>query len=154
MARQSNAQLTRVSYKGSIPAITDLVAGRIDLMFDYSTVVKPLIESGKLRALGQTGTSRMVSHPDVPTFAELGHPEVQFSGWAALVGPAGMPQPIIDKIAQAFNEALKDPTIVQYQSERGAIVLSDMGPVKLKSFVVSEQAKLKDIIAKTGATPD
>lgn len=154
MAGQSNARLTRVSYKGSIPAIADLVAGRIDLMFDYSTVVKPLIESGKLRALGQTGTSRMVSHPDVPTFAELGHPEVQFSGWAALVGPAGMPQPIVDKIAQAFNEALKDSAILKHQNERGVAVLSDMGPVKLKSFVVSEQVKLKEIIDKTGATPD
>lgn len=154
MARQSNAQLTRVSYKGSVPAIADLVAGRIDLMFDYSIVVKPLIESGKLRALAQTGTSRMVSHPDVPTFVELGHHEVQFAGWAALVGPAGMPQPIVDKIAQAFNEALKDSAILKHQNERGVAVLSDMGPVKLKSFVMSEQVKLKEIIDKTGATPD
>lgn len=154
MASPSNARLTRVSYKGSVPAIADLVAGRIDLMFDYSVVVKPLIESGKLRALAQTGASRMVSHPDVSTFAELGHPEVQFTGWAALVGPAGMPQPVVDKIAQAFNDALKDPTIVKHQSERGVALLSDVGPVKLRSFVVNEQAKLKDIIEKTGATPD
>lgn len=154
MARGTGAQLTRVSYKGSIPAITDLVAGRIDLMFDYSVVVKPLIESGKLRALAQTGSSRMTSHPDVPTFVELGHPDVQFSGWAALVGPAGMPQPVIDKIARAFSDALKDPNVVAYQNERGAVILSDMGPAKLREFVTSEQAKLKDIIEKTGATPD
>lgn len=154
MANEADAELTRVSYRGSVPAITDLVAGRLDLMFDYSIVVKPLIEAGKLRALAQTGASRMVSHPDVPTFAELGHPAVKFAGWSALVGPAGMPQPIIDKIAHAFNEALKDPTILKSQHEKGVVVLSDFGPEKLEAFVVSEQAKLKTIIEKTGATPD
>lgn len=154
MANEAGAELTRVSYKGSVPAITDLVAGRIDLMFDYSVVVKPLIEAGKLRALAQTGPSRMVSHADVPTFVELGRPAVQFAGWSALVGPAGMPQPIIDKIAHAFNEALRDPAIVKSQHEKGAVVLSDFGPTKLNAFVVEEQAKLQDIIKKTGATAD
>ena len=109
MSKHAGISLVHVPYRGSSPGIADLLAGRVDLMFDYSIVVKPQIEGGKLRALAQTGPTRMVSHPDVPTFVELGYPDVQFAAWATLIGPAGMPQPIVDKLASAFNATLKDP---------------------------------------------
>ena len=84
MAKHTGISMVHVPYRGSSPGMADLLAGRVDLMFDYSIVAKPQIEGGKLRALAQTGAARMVSHPDVPTFADLGYPDVQFAAWATL----------------------------------------------------------------------
>jgi tripartite-type tricarboxylate transporter receptor subunit TctC len=119
MSKHAGINMVHVPYRGSSPGMSDLLAGRVDLMFDYSIVVKPQIEGGKLRALAQTGATRMVSHKDVPTFRELGYPDVQFAAWATLVGPAGMPQPIADKLAEAFNATLKDPGIIKYHEDQG-----------------------------------
>jgi tripartite-type tricarboxylate transporter receptor subunit TctC len=123
-------------------------------MFDYSIIVKPQIEGGKLRPLAQTGATRMVSHPDVPTFVDLGYPDVQFTAWATIVGPAGMPQDVVDKIGKAFNEALKDPAVIKYHDDQGVTLMPDVGPAKVKDFIVKEQAKFKDIIERTGASAD
>lgn len=154
MSSKSNIELTRVSYRGSVSALTDLVAGRIDLMFDYSATLKPLIESGKLRALAQTGAVRIASHPDVPTFLELGHSEVQLSGWSVLVGPAGMSQEVVDKIARAFRDTLRSPEVIKHHDERGAMLMTDVGPAELKEFIFREQSRFKEIIEKTGVVPD
>jgi tripartite-type tricarboxylate transporter receptor subunit TctC len=139
---------------GSSQHLTPELGGRIDLMFDYSIVVKPQIEGGKLRALASTGEQRLVSHPDVPTFAELGYPDVKFTAWATIVGPANMPQAVVDKLSSVFNETLKDPAVVKYHDDQGVTLMPDVGPEKLRGFIVSEQAKFKDIIERTGATAD
>jgi len=154
MARYTDIKLTHVPYKGSTPGMTDMLGGRIDFMFDYSIIVKPQIEGGKLRPLAQTGATRMVSHPDVPTFVDLGYPDVQFTAWATIVGPAGMPQDVVDKIGKAFNEALKDPAVIKYHDDQGVTLMPDVGPAKVKDFIVKEQAKFKDIIERTGASAD
>lgn len=154
MSKHTGASLVHVPYRGSSLGMTDLLAGRVDMMFDYSIVVKPQIDGGKLRALAQTGAKRMVSHPDVPTFAELGYPDVQLAAWATLVGPAGMPQPIVDKLAAAFNATLKDPAIIKYHEDQGVALMPDVGADKLKDFIISETAKFKDLIERTGATTD
>lgn len=154
LSKQAGIKMVHVPYKGSAPGMTDLLGGRIDLMFDYSIVVKPQIDGGKLRALAQTGPKRMVSHPDVPTLGELGFPQAEFFAWATLVGPAGMPQPIVDKLAKAFNEALKDPGIIKYHEDQGVLLMPDVDGPKLKPFIVSEQAKFKEMIEATGASAD
>ncbi|MDQ8726229.1 tripartite tricarboxylate transporter substrate binding protein [Bradyrhizobium sp. LHD-71] len=154
MSKHAGINMVHVPYRGSAPGMTDLLAGRVDLMFDYSIVVKPQIDGGKLRALAQTGAKRMVSHADVPTFGELGYPDVQFAAWATLVGPAGMPQPVVDKLATAFNATLKDPAIVKYHEEQGVALMPDVDAPKLKPFIVSETAKFKDLIERTGATAE
>jgi len=154
MAKHAGITMTHVPYRGSAPGMTDLLAGRVDLMFDYSIVVKPQIEGGKLRALAQTGATRMVSHPDVPTFGELGYKDVQFAAWATLIGPAGMPQPIVDKLATAFNAALKDPGIIKYHDDQGVTLMPDVDGPKVRDFVISETAKFKDLIERTGATAE
>ena len=154
MSKHSGINMVHVPYRGSSPGITDLLAGRVDLMFDYSIVVKPQIEGGKLRALAQTGATRMVSHPDVPTFGELGYKDVQFAAWATLIGPAGMPQPIVDKLATAFNASLKDPGIIKYHDDQGVTLMPDVDGPRVREFVISETAKFKDLIERTGATAE
>lgn len=154
MAKHTGIKLTHVPYKGSAPGMTDLLGGRIDFMFDYSIIVKPQIDGGKMRALAQTGATRMVSHPDVPTFADLGYPDVKFTAWATIVGPAGVPQDIVDKLGKAFNETLKEPAVIKYHDDQGVALMPDVGPAKLKDFIISEQAKFKDVIERTGASAE
>lgn len=154
MSKHTGASMVHVPYRGSSPGMADLLAGRVDLMFDYSIVVKPQIEGGKLRALAQTGAKRMVSHPDVPTFGDLGYKDVQFAAWATLVGPAGMPQPVVDKLATAFNATLKDPAIIKYHDDQGVTLMPDTDGAKVRTFIESEIAKFKDLIERTGATAE
>jgi len=87
----------------------------------------------------------------VPTFVELGYPEVQFSAWAALVGPAGMPQPVVDKLSVAFAETLKDPRVVKFHDDQGVVLMSDTGASQMRAFVIAEAEKFKRIIERTGA---
>ena len=154
MAKHTGLQMVHVPYKGSTPAMTDVLAGRIDLMFDYSIVVKPQIDGGKLKALAQTGATRMVSHKEVPTFGDLGYKDVQFAAWATIVGPAGMPQPVVDKLATAFNAALKDPAIIKYHEDQGVTLMPDMDGAKVRAFIIAEIAKFKDLIERAGVTAD
>lgn len=154
LAQQAGFKLSHVPYKGSAPALNDLLGGRIDLMFDFSILLKPQIDGGKLRALAQTGATRMAAHADVPTFVELGYPDVQFSAWAALVGPANMPRPIIEKLSAAFTETLRDPRVVKFHESQGVVLMSDIGASAMRDFVVAEAAKFKDIIERTGATAE
>jgi tripartite-type tricarboxylate transporter receptor subunit TctC len=154
MSKHAGISMVHVPYRGSTPGMTDLLAGRVDLMFDYSIVVKPQIEGGKLRALAQTGAKRMVSHADVPTLVELGYPDVQFAAWATLIGPAGMPQPIVDKLAAAFNATLKDPGIIKYHDDQGVTLMPDVDGPKVREFIIKETAKFKDLIERTGATAE
>jgi len=146
--------MTHVPYKGSAQAITEMLGGNLDLIFDYSIVLKPQIDAGKLRPLASTGPSRLVSHPDVPTTVELGYPGVQLTAWATIVGPAGMPQPVVDLMAKAFNETLKDPAVVRFHNDLGMTLMPDVAGAKLHDFVVEEQAKWKEVIVRTGASAD
>ena len=152
LAANAGIKMTHIPYKGSAPAMIDLLGGRLDLIFDYSIVVKPQIEAGKLRPLASTGAVRLTSHPDVPTATELGYPGVQLTAWAMIAGPAGMPQAVVDKMAKAFNEALKDPAVVKYHDDQGVTLMPDMQGARLREFAIKEQAKFKELVERSGAT--
>lgn len=154
LAKHTGAKFVHVPYKGSSPAMADLMAKRLDFMFDYSIVVKPQMEGGKLRALASSGETRLTSHPDVQTIREQGYPEVVLTAWATLVGPANMPQPVVDKIADAFSATLKEPSVIKYHDDQGVTLFPDMRGDKLKNFIISEQAKFKDIVERAGIQPE
>ena len=105
----TGTDLLNVAYKGGAPALSDLVGGQIDMMFETSPTATPYAKSGKLRALAVTGDKRIPALPDVPTVAESGVPGYRFMGWIGLVAPAGTPAPIIAKLNEQVQALLKSP---------------------------------------------
>lgn len=154
LQKEADIKLTHIPYKGSSPEMVDLLAGVLNVSFDYSVVVKPLIEAGKLRPLAVTSAERMKNFPDVPTLKEAGYPGAVLSGWSTLVAAANTPQPIVDKLAKAFGEALKKPEVVAYFESNGSAVMPPLTGDKLMKFMVDENAKFKSLVEKSGATAE
>ena len=117
--RLGNVDMNHVPYKGSSPALTDLIAGRLDAMFDATSVVAPFIKSGQLRPLLVTSDKRVPAFPDVPTAAEAGLKDFNIVSFIGLYGPPKLPADIVKKANAALNTALKDPTITKGIVDRG-----------------------------------
>lgn len=117
--RLGNPKMNHVPYKGSSPAMTDLIAGRLDAMFDASSVIAPFIKSGQLRPLLVTSANRVPVFPDVPTAAEAGLKDFNVVSFIGLYGPPGLPADIVKKANAALNTALKDPAVVKGIVDRG-----------------------------------
>src|SRR6185295_9672328 len=100
--------VVHVPYKGGGPSIQDVVAGNIQMTFEGTGVLLPLIEAGKLRALAVTSAKRNPALPNVPTMEESGYPGFVTSGWTGLLGPKGLPAPIVAKLNAAINDGLKN----------------------------------------------
>ena len=106
-----NAPMTHVPYKGSAPALQDLIAGRLSFMVDSRSTTTPFIKEGTLRALAVSGDRRAPDMPDLPTVAESGVPGFNVTTWQAVVMPAGTPQPIVEKFSSALRETLQTPEV-------------------------------------------
>ena len=117
--RLGNPKMNHVPYKGSSPAMTDLIAGRLDAMFDAASVIAPFIKSGQLRPLLVTSEKRVPAFPDVPTAAEAGVKDFTILSFIGLYGPPGLPPEVVRKANAALNTALKDPTVVKGIVDRG-----------------------------------
>lgn len=117
--RLGEPKMNHVPYKGSSPAMTDLIAGRLDAMFDASSVIAPFIKSGQLRALLVTSDKRVPAFPDVPTAAEAGLKDFTVLSFIGLFGPPNLSPEIVKKANAALNTALKDPTVVKSITDRG-----------------------------------
>ena len=119
-ASMANLQLLHIPYKGSGPAVTDMLGGQVDLMFDSITSARPHIQSGKLQALGVTSARRSSALPDVPTIAEAGVPGYEVSPWFAVFAPAGTPADVVAKLNKALNAAMRQPVILKKLESVGA----------------------------------
>ena len=117
--RMGNPRMSHVPYKGSGPAMTDLIAGRLDALFDATSVVAPFIKSGQLRPLLVTSDKRVPAFPDVPTAAEAGLKDFTIISFIGLFGPPGLPADIVKKANTALNTALKDATVTKGIVDRG-----------------------------------
>src|SRR3954467_2925868 len=115
----AEVKFQHVPYRGSAPALTDLVAGSVDLMFDNLGVSLPLVKGGQLKLLGVATPKRMASLPDVPTIAET-LPGFESAAWFAIVAPPKTPQAVVDKINADVNEALRQSDIVQRLTQLSA----------------------------------
>ena len=118
---RAGIDVTHVPYKGSGPALTDLLGGQIPWMVDSVTAANAHIRSGKVRALAVTSALRVPTLPDVPTIAESGYPGFEGVGWAGVIGPAGIPREIVDKVSADIRRVLADAAFRDRMIERGGI---------------------------------
>ena len=149
---KTGVKMTHVPYKGSNPALQDLLGGRLDLMYDYTVTLLPHIKAGKLRALAVMGSKRLPAMPDVPTIAEAGFPGLESSSWSGIVVPAGTPKPIVRKLSQAMHTALTDKALVAPFEEIGSQPLVDHDEEKFKAFITDEMKKWAEVVRVSGAT--
>ncbi len=150
---EAGIKMTHVPYKGSGPAIIDLLGGAVDVIFDFPVTLQAHIAAGKVRALAVTGTQRLSSDPDVPTFAELGLPGVTFGTWAVMALPAGTPAQIVDKLSDAFGKSLESPEVKKYFEDQGATLIP-YTKEKLADFLSAERTKMKEIVERAGIQPE
>lgn len=141
--------LTTVSYKGSGPAVADLMGGQTAVMIDNMAAMMPQVRAGKLRALAVSGDVRATGAPDLPTIIESGVPGFSISAWKALMAPAGTPKAIIDKLQQATARALQKPELRQRLIDGGSEPVANT-PDAFGELIRRETASWKDMIQRTG----
>jgi tripartite-type tricarboxylate transporter receptor subunit TctC len=145
----ANLKMAHVPYRGAGPALTDLMAGTVDVMFDNMPSSIGFINAGKLRAVAVTTEKRSSTMPDVPTVAET-VPGYEASAWFGMAAPKGTPQEVIDKINATINDALKDPKMIARLAELGGAPMPGT-PADFGNIVSSEVAKWKKVVEFSGA---
>jgi tripartite-type tricarboxylate transporter receptor subunit TctC len=131
--------------------MADLLSGVLDIGIEFPSTVKTSVEAGKLLPVAIAGDARMKNFPTVPTFGELGYPDMKMATWSSFLVPAGTPLPIIEKLDAAIIEVLKSPVMTEYYSIGDSLVL-DVGHKQFPEFLASETARFKVLIELTGAT--
>jgi tripartite-type tricarboxylate transporter receptor subunit TctC len=144
--------MIHVPYKGSVPALTDVVAGHIPLMFVDLAPAQPMIKEGKVRALGVSSAVRVASLPDVAPIAEVGVPGFEAVAWQMLVAPANTPQQIVDTLYKELKIILALPEIKQRINELGMIPIDSLPPDELARYVKTEIVRWGDVVKKSGAS--
>ena len=147
----ANIKLRHIPYKGSNPAMMDVLAGNVDLMVSSLPSAIAQIKGGKLRPLAVTSIRRSTSLPDVPTVAELGYKDFDVSTWYGLFMPAGTPKDIVAKVGAEVNKLLDTPDMKAAIHAQGAEVQS-MSPEQFSSLLKTDYAKWKGIVQASGAT--
>jgi len=145
-----------VPYKGTGPAMNDLLGGQVDFMCDQTTSTTGQIKSGKVKVYGVTSKQRVASLPDVPTLDEQGLKGAEVGIWHGLYAPKGTPKPVIDKLVSAMQEALKDDAVRQRFTDLGAQTFppSRQTPQALEQHLKAEISKWAPIIKKAGVYAD
>jgi tripartite-type tricarboxylate transporter receptor subunit TctC len=148
------ARAPMIGYRGSGPALNDLITGQYDFLCDQIPHTIGHVEAGSVRALAIAQAERSPALPNVPTTTEAGLPQLQASGWNAMFAPKGTPKEIVDKLADAANKALEDPKTRKRLEDIGAVVpaAANRGPKALRDFVAAEIAKWTPVIKAAGAT--
>ncbi|MCJ0762751.1 Bug family tripartite tricarboxylate transporter substrate binding protein [Variovorax terrae] len=152
LAYKSGVKFTHVPYKGSGPAIQDVIGGQVDMMFDTTVVAAPHIQSGKLRAIAVTSAQRLSSLPDVPTVAESGVAGLQdfeVVSWQAIFVPAGTPAPVIDRLHGEIRKILAQPEM-QARMKGFGMEPADLSTTQIAAFQKAEVEKWAQVIKAAG----
>ncbi|CAB3930924.1 tripartite tricarboxylate transporter substrate binding protein [Achromobacter insolitus] len=147
--QRTNANVLHVPYKGAAPAVQDLLGGQVDLMFIDLASGLPNVKAGKLRVLAAATPERVAALPDVPTMAEQGVPNFTAYAWQGLVGPAGLPEPVVKKLAADLEATLKSPAVSQKILDMGVIPMP-LSSQEFKAYAEQERAAWADVIKKAG----
>jgi tripartite-type tricarboxylate transporter receptor subunit TctC len=146
----SGAEMTHVPYKGGPPALTDLMGGQVQVMFETSVAALPHVKNGRLKALAVSSSERIAAAPDVPTVAESGLPGFSGVPWISLMAPAGTPKAIVDKLHNEVNKMLQTPAMRDAFAAQGVLPMV-MSQAELAAFIKGEIAKWGKAVKDSGA---
>ena len=146
----TGTDIVHVPYRGGAAAINDLIAGRVDFMFESLNSISPHAKSGNVRALAVSGDRRSPAFPDLPTVAEAGVPGYSAPTWSGIIGPAGLPRDVLMKLNEALNRAVSTPA---FKERFGQIGDEPAGgtPEEFATMMTVELAKWKDVVQRSGA---
>jgi tripartite-type tricarboxylate transporter receptor subunit TctC len=147
----AGAPMTHVPYKGSAPALNDLISGQVPVMFDTMLSSMPYVKAGQLRALAITGAQRSPIAPDLPTVAESGLPGYEVYAWNGLLAPAATPSAVVNRISEELKTALSQPSVQQKFNAQG-FPATWTSPADATAFVHSEVEKWGRTVQQSGAT--
>src|SRR5665647_829891 len=145
----TGTKIVHIPYRGGALAIQDLIAGRVDIMFESLQSIAPTAHAGLVRGLAVSGTTRSPSFPDLPTIAEAGVPGYAAPTWTGVIAPAGVPRPIVDKLNAAINKALTSPAFLEKFAKTG----DEPGggtPEDFAATIKADSAKWADVITRSG----
>jgi tripartite-type tricarboxylate transporter receptor subunit TctC len=152
------AKMTPVPYRGTGPAMTDLIGGQVNLLCEQATNAVPQIEAGSVKSFAQTGTARLPlpALKDLPTLSEAGLPGLNVQVWHGLYAPHGTPAPVVAKLNAALRAALKDPQLIKRWQELGITVVTDdrLSPAGHRKFLETEMARWGKVIKESGELAD
>ncbi len=149
---ESKTNIVHVPYKGTLPALTDVISGQIDMMLADFSLIKAHADSGRLRVLGVTGNKRSAAAPSVPTIAESGLPGYELSPWFGVVAPAGVPKNLVTRLNGVIGNSLKSADVVQ---RLGALGYEPLGgtPEQFAATIKADIAKYAKIVKAAGIKP-
>ena len=143
-------KLTHVPYKGSAPAIVDLISGQTHILIDITGILVPQVQSGNLKAIAITSPTRDKDLPNVPTVRESGYAELETSGWQGLVGPANMPKEVVQKLQAALKKTLANPE-VRERFEKAGTPITERSVSEFAAFIKAENDRWVAVIKESGA---
>jgi tripartite-type tricarboxylate transporter receptor subunit TctC len=146
-------EIVHVPYRGGAPAITDLIAGHVDLMFESLQSIAPFARDGKVRALGVSGAARSPAFPELPTIAEAGVPGYLAPTWTGVIAPAGIPRPIVDRLNAAINRALASEAFKEKFAKIGDEPAGGT-PEEFAATIKADSAKWEEVVRRSGARLD
>jgi tripartite-type tricarboxylate transporter receptor subunit TctC len=147
--QRAGISILHVPYRGSVPAMTDLMTGIVSIAMDTVAVTEPFIRADKMRLIASAYGKRVAAFPDMPTLSEQGFPEVDLSAWLGIVVSAATPKERIDRLGAAINQIVKSPEIADKFASLGAIPRME-GPKEFGSFLASEDARWSTIVKASG----
>lgn len=153
MKNEFGVYMVHIPYRGSGPAITDMLAGHVQVAFEGTAAIVPHLAGGKIRAIATTGASRSANMPDVPTMKELGYPDFVVTNWYGVFVPATTPAPLVNQLNGAIRAVLKSPDVVEKLAAQGSVT-SDYSADQYRQFVKREVPYWEALVKRTGAKVD
>jgi tripartite-type tricarboxylate transporter receptor subunit TctC len=149
----TQTRMEHIPYKGAAPALTDLAAGQVQVMFGTMLAAVPLMKNGRLRALAVTGDKRAAAIPDIPTFAEAGLANFDAVSWNCMVAPAATPPPIIQRLNAELVRIVRDPTALERLAADG-VTGTGSTPQETAAYIQSESVKWGRVLRDAGIKPN
>ncbi len=145
---------THIPYRGGTPLITGVLGNEVQFILDNLVIMLPHIQAGKVRALAVAADQRLPQLPDVPTMAEVGHPELNLTSWTGLAAPAGTPEAVVQTLYKAVRQVATSPAMVANLKDRGVIVPEEMSPAAFEKMMADRMVKFGAVVKRAGITAE